>query len=63
MNDFKCDSPKNGGIKAMILSPWIQGPDERILKVLDPFFQIGDALAEKGETIDFGDISYTKLSD
>lgn len=58
----KCNGKPKGGIKSILISPWSQDSDAKIIRDTDIFFQIGDAIAEEGETIVFGnDIVYTKI--
>jgi len=60
---FKCET--KGGIKAIIITDEFNfsEPDYSIIEKTKPFFQIGDAMAEKGETIMFGSMIYKKFED
>lgn len=60
---FKCET--RGGIMAVLIQPWDFGKsDAQIIAEAEPFMQIGNVMAEKDESVKFGeDVIYIKLSD
>ena len=63
--EINCDL-KGGGIKAVLIQPMSLFPknysDEEHISKAEPFLQIGDFMAEEGETIKFGsDTIYIKF--
>jgi hypothetical protein len=59
---FDCTIKKGGGIKAVLITPFINKSDAQIIAESEPFMSIGNILTEEGESVHFGkDMIYTKL--